>query len=167
MVYHGLKGITCVETAISRIDGEKGKLIYRGYNADELALSSTFEEVAYLILNGAFPTEAELSRFNELLASFRVLPEACERLIRSLPAELDDMAVLRTAVSSFGDISFAFKPTMEQALRLIAAVPSIIAFRKRLADGEEPVQPLDELGFVENYFYMLKGKRPTEAEKSA
>ncbi|KYC84972.1 citrate synthase/methylcitrate synthase [Bacillus licheniformis] len=167
MVYHGLKGITCVETAISRIDGEKGKLIYRGYNADELALSSTFEEVAYLILNGAFPTEAELSRFNELLASFRVLPEACERLIRSLPAELDDMAVLRTAVSSFGDISFAFKPTMEQALRLIAAVPSIIAFRKRLADGEEPVQPLDELGFVENYFYMLKGKRPTEAQKKA
>lgn len=66
MVYHGLKGITCVETAISRIDGEKGKLIYRGYNADELALSSTFEEVAYLILNGAFPTEAELSRFNEI-----------------------------------------------------------------------------------------------------
>jgi len=167
MVYHGLKGITCVETAISRIDGEEGKLIYRGYNADELALTSTFEEVAYLILNGSFPTEAELSQFNEMLASFRVLPEACERLIRSLPAELDDMAVLRTAVSSFGDKSFAFKPTMEQALRLIAAAPSIIAFRKRLTDGKEPVQPLDELGFVEHYFYMLKGKRPTEAQKKA
>ncbi|MFN2746850.1 MULTISPECIES: citrate synthase/methylcitrate synthase [unclassified Bacillus (in: firmicutes)] len=167
MVYHGLKGVTCVETAISHIDGEKGKLIYRGYRADELALASTFEEIAYLILNGTFPKEEELRSFTETLASFRMLPEAAEKLIACLPREFDDMAVLRTVISSFGDKTYTFRPTMEEAVRLIAAAPSIIAFRKRLIDGEEPVQPHAELGFVENYFYMLKGKRPTEAQKKA
>lgn len=167
MVYHGLKGITCVETAISRIDGEKGKLIYRGYNADQLALASTFEEIAYLILNGVFPNEDELQTFKEMLASFRVLPESAEKLIASLPSALDDMAALRTVVSSFGDKTYRFRPTMAEAVRLIAVAPTIIAFRKRLMDGKEPVQPLSELGFVENYFYMLKGKRPTEAQMKA
>ncbi|ATH94872.1 citrate synthase/methylcitrate synthase [Bacillus glycinifermentans] len=167
MVYHGLKGIACVETSISHIDGEKGKLIYRGYNAEQLALTSTFEEVAYLILHGTLPQEEHLRQFNEMLASYRALPESAERLIRSLPAQMDDMAVLRTVISSFGEKTYTFRPTMEEAVRLIAAAPSIIAYRKRLTDGREPVQPLSELGFVENYFYMLKGKRPTEAQKKA
>lgn len=121
MVYHGLKGIACVETSISHIDGEKGKLIYRGYNAEQLALTSTFEEVAYLILHGTLPQEEHLRQFNEMLASYRPLPESAERLIRSLPAQMDDMAVLRTVISSFGEKTYTFRPTMEEAVRLIAA----------------------------------------------
>lgn len=54
MVYHGLKGITCVETSISHIDGEKGHLIYRGHDAKEIALHASFEEAAYLILLDRF-----------------------------------------------------------------------------------------------------------------
>ncbi|MDA7028160.1 citrate synthase/methylcitrate synthase [Bacillus sp. CLL-7-23] len=166
MVHHGLKGVTCVETVISHIDGEKGKLIYRGYDAEQLALTSTFEETAFLILNGTFPKKEELKTFQNMIAPCQ-LPETVELLLRNLPDRLDDMAVLRTVISSFGEKTYTSRPTLEEAVRLIAAAPTIIAFRKRLLDGLEPIQPLADLGFVENYFYMLKNKRPTLAQKKA
>ncbi|MEI1420678.1 citrate synthase CitA [Bacillus cabrialesii] len=167
MVHYGLKGITCVETSISHIDGEKGRLIYRGHHAKDIALNHSFEEAAYLILFGKLPSPEELQTFEGKLAAERNLPEHIERLIQSLPNNMDDMSVLRTVVSAFGENVYTFHPKTEEAIRLIAITPSIIAYRKRWARGERAIAPSSQYGHVENYYYMLTGEQPSEAKKKA
>ncbi|MCT6514376.1 citrate synthase/methylcitrate synthase [Bacillus subtilis] len=167
MVHYGLKGITCVETSISHIDGEKGRLIYRGHHAKDIALNHSFEEAAYLILFGKLPSTEELQVFKDKLAAERNLPEHIERLIQSLPNNMDDMSVLRTVVSVLGENTYTFHPKTEEAIRLIAITPSIIAYRKRWTRGEQAIAPSSQYGHVENYYYMLTGEQPSEAKKKA
>ncbi|AEP85888.1 citrate synthase CitA [Bacillus spizizenii] len=167
MVHYGLKGITCVETSISHIDGEKGRLIYRGHHAKDIALNHSFEEAAYLILFGKLPSPEELHTFEGKLAAERYLPEHIERLIQSLPNNMDDMSVLRTVVSALGENAYSFQPKTEEAIRLIAITPSIIAYRKRWTRGEQAIAPFSQYGHVENYYYMLTGEQPSEAKKKA
>ncbi|MDZ5719625.1 citrate synthase/methylcitrate synthase, partial [Bacillus sp. SXabc123] len=167
MVHYGLKGITCVETSISHIDGEKGRLIYRGQHAKDIALNHSFEEAAYLILFGKLPSSEELQTFEEKLAAERHLPEHIERLIQSLPNNMDDMSVLRTVVSALGENAYTFHPKTEEAIRLIAITPSIIAYRKRWTRDEKAIAPSSQYGHVENYYYMLTGEQPSEAKKKA
>ncbi|KXZ23970.1 citrate synthase/methylcitrate synthase [Bacillus nakamurai] len=167
MIHHGLKGITCAETAISHIDGEKGHLIYRGYEAKVIALQSSFEAAAYLILYGTLPDARELLDFQENLTAERTLPKHIIDLLETLPHHMDDMAVLRTAISSLGTDSFAYPPRPEEAIRLIAVTPTIIAYRYRRIKGEEAAAPNAQYGHAENYLYMLTGRRPTEAQKKA
>ncbi|MCY7995973.1 citrate synthase CitA [Bacillus spizizenii] len=167
MVHYGLKGITCVETSISHIDGEKGRLIYRGHHAKDIALNHSFEEAAYLILFGKLPTTEELQTFEDKLAAERHLPKHIERLIQSLPNNMDDMSVLRTVVSALGENAYSFQPKTEEAIRLIAITPSIIAYRKRWTCGEQAIAPSSQYGHVENYYYMLTGEQPSEAKKKA
>lgn len=167
MVHYGLKGITCVETSISHIDGEKGRLIYRGHHAKDIALNHSFEEAAYLILFGKLPSTEELQVFKDKLAAERNLPEHIERLIQSLPNNMDDMSVLRTVVSALGENTYTFHPKTEEAIRLIAITPSIIAYRKRWTRGEQAIAPSSQYGHVENYYYMLTGEQPSEAKKKA
>ncbi|TYS07407.1 citrate synthase/methylcitrate synthase [Bacillus subtilis] len=167
MVHYGLKGITCVETSISHIDGEKGRLVYRGHHAKDIALNHSFEEAAYLILFGKLPSSEELQTFEGKLAAERHLPEHIERLIQSLPNNMDDMSVLRTVVSALGENAYTFHPKTEEAIRLIAITPSIIAYRKRWTRGEQAITPSSQYGHVENYYYMLTGEQPSEAKKKA
>ncbi|MEC1528232.1 citrate synthase CitA [Bacillus spizizenii] len=167
MVHYGLKGITCVETSISHIDGEKGRLIYRGHHAKDIALNHSFEEAAYLILFGKLPSPEELHTFEDKLAAERHLLEHIERLIQSLPNKMDDMSVLRTVVSALGENAYSFQPKTEEAIRLIAITPSIIAYRKRWTRGEQAIAPSSQYGHVENYYYMLTGEQPSEAKKKA
>ncbi|MCY8600613.1 citrate synthase CitA [Bacillus spizizenii] len=167
MVHYGLKGITCVETSISHIDGEKGRLIYRGHHAKDIALNHSFEEAAYLILFGKLPTTEELQTFEDKLAAERHLPKHIERLIQSLPNNMDYMSVLRTVVSALGENAYSFQPKTEEAIRLIAITPSIIAYRKRWTCGEQAIAPSSQYGHVENYYYMLTGEQPSEAKKKA
>ncbi|MDO3661866.1 citrate synthase CitA [Bacillus sp. C28GYM-DRY-1] len=167
MVHYGLKGITCVETSISHIDGEKGRLIYRGHHAKDIALNYSFEEAAYLILFGKLPSTEELQTFENKLAAERHLPKYIERLIQSLPNNMDDMSVLRTVVSALGENAYTFHPKTEEALRLIAITPSIIAYRKQWTRGEQAIAPSSQYGHVENYYYMLTGEQPSEAKKKA
>lgn len=167
MVHYGLKGITCVETSISHIDGEKGRLIYRGHHAKDIALNHSFEEAAYLILFGKLPSAEELQVFKDKLAADRHLPEHIERLVQSLPNNMDDMSVLRTVVSALGENTYTFHPKTEEAIRLIAITPSIIAYRKRWTRGEQAITPSSQYGHVENYYYMLTGEQPSEAKKKA
>ena len=78
----GLRGVPVADTRISAVDGEKGRLIYRGYNIDELARFSTFEETVYLLLYETLPTSKELEIFKETLASERQLPAGIIRQMK-------------------------------------------------------------------------------------
>ncbi|WP_449621192.1 citrate synthase/methylcitrate synthase [Robertmurraya sp. Marseille-Q9965] len=168
MEHKGLKGIVAAETRISHIDGVKGHLIYRGYDAKELAGKHTFEEVAYLLWYGHLPNKDELLWLKEELRKNRFLTEEMKTIITLLPGSMDLMSVLRTAISAEGGYGkYHFPPTISQAIKLTAMIPTIIAFRKRTIEGIEDVSPRDELAHVENYLYMLTGEFPSFAHAQA
>lgn len=168
MEHKGLKGIIAAETRISHIDGEKGHLIYRGYDAKELAGKHTFEEVAYLMWYGHLPNKGELLWLKEELRKNRFLSEEMKTIITLLPRSMDLMSVLRTAISAeAGYGEYSFPPTISQAIKLTALIPTIIAFRKRALEGGEDISPRADLAHVENYLYMLTGEVPQYAHAQA
>ena len=87
---------------ICDVNGESGRLIYRGYDVDELAAASTFEEVAYLLLYGDLPTPFQLDEFRTALHRQMTLPEPVDEFLRRLPADVSPMAALEAAVAYAG-----------------------------------------------------------------
>ncbi|NRD77915.1 citrate synthase/methylcitrate synthase [Bacillus sp. BRMEA1] len=168
MLQKGLKGIVAAETLISHIDGEKGELIYRGYEIRDLAKNYSFEEVAYLLWNGSFPDPEQLDFLKEQLKQNRELPIYMEKILNLLPPEMDLMSVIRTAVSAeAGNREYGWKPNISQAIRLTALTPTIIAYRTRQLEGKQYVAPRNDLDHVKNYLYMLYGSIPNAAHVEA
>jgi citrate synthase len=163
----GLRGVAVAETSLSLIDGEQGRLIYRGYDARRLARAHSFEAVAHLLWIGRLPAGAEAEAFASRLAAERTLPDWTIRVIEALPADMDMMSALRTAVSALGTRAFTYPPTAEQALMLAAKVPTMIAHRWRRLNGQAPVAPRADLGHAANYLYMLTGELPSPAQVGA
>jgi citrate synthase len=168
MIQKGLKGVVAAETLISHIDGENGLLIYRGYDVGSLTKNHSFEEVAYLLWYGYLPDEIQLSSLKTELKRHRPLPEYMKKIIDLLPQNMDQMSVIRTAISAeAGNFDYGWKPTITQAIRITALAPTIIAYRKRQLEGKEFVPPLDKLDHVANYLYMLTGNQPAHAHVEA
>jgi citrate synthase len=162
----GLKGIIAAETAISHIDGDEGRLIYRGYEINELNKYS-FEEVAYLLWYGKFATNEELKHTKEELRKNRDLDHHFIEILNSLPTNMDMMSVLRTVISASGTSDFNWKPTISQAIKLTSIIPTIIAYRKRNTEGLPFIPPRQDLSHLENYLYMLNGVVPNPAQVKA
>ncbi|MDQ1147607.1 citrate synthase [Bacillus sp. SORGH_AS 510] len=168
MMNKGLKGIVAADTSISHINGENGHLIYRGYEIRSLTQKYSFEETAYLLWYGELPNVEALHVLKEQMKSERVIPDNIKCIIDHLPLSMDMMSVIRTAISAEGgNADYSWKPTLAQAIRLTSLVPTIIAYRKRMLDGKEFVPPRMDLDHVENYLYMLNGKRPLAAHTKA
>jgi citrate synthase len=164
----GLKGVVLDDTRIAFIDGEAGKLVYRGYNIHDLAHRATFEEVSYLLLYGALPNAAQLLEFDgRLRASRPVRAEVIEIIERVKAAH--PMDVLRTAVSS----SVALEENSSEAsvevglpvgIRLIAQVATIVAAQHRIRNGMEAIQPREDLSHAANFLWMMFGREPSEED---
>jgi citrate synthase len=166
----GLEGIIAAETELSLVDGEKGLLIYRGYEAKELALRVSFEEAAYLLWHGQLPTDEQLLHFRVKWKGYRSLPAELTAILDLLPEECDMMSVLRTAISAMGVLDGtdrAWPPQSEAALRYTALLPAIIAYRYRRSEGLASIEPHPELDHVANYLYMLTGTVPQLAHVKA
>jgi citrate synthase len=171
MAARGLKGVVAADTTICDVDGELGKLIYRGYNIHELA-QSTFEETAYLLFKGELPTKAQLAEFNGQLVHHREVEPQVLDFLRSLPRDTPPMTSLRSAVS----MSAAYDPlaedespkaNFEKSIRLTAELTTIVAAIRRLSAGLEPVAPRSDLSHAANFMYMLNGEVPSaDAEKA-
>jgi citrate synthase len=166
-----LSGIVVAESAICSIDPEQGVLMYRGYDIADLAEHSSYEEVAYLLLEGELPSTAQLDAFKEELAD-RELPRAVQALVDGNHRDATPMEMLRTAVSllSFSDPDEASTERAEErrkAIRLIAQLPTIVARHHRLRQGLDPVLPDPTLSYAENFLTMLRGEAPTEQETRA
>ncbi len=164
----GLKGVVLSTSAISFIDGEAGKLVYRGYNIHDLAQHATFEEVAYLLLHGGLPSQTELDAFDARLKAARALPASVLEVIR-LVKDSHPMDALRTAVSALSSFdeshgSIERDVTLAQGERLTAQVATIVAAYHRIRAGEEPVAPRGDLPHGANFLHMLRGAEPTEEE---
>jgi len=159
----GLEGVVAASTSISHVFGEEGRLVFRGYEIDELAGKATYEEVCHLLWKGTLPNRAELDALKRTMAGQRTLPDAAMTALRALPKQADPMDVLRTVVSAAGAaLGIAGAPTFEQAVALTARFPTVIATFARLRDGREPLAPRADLGHAANYLYMLTGKEPEE-----
>ena len=142
----GLKGVVAGRSGICIIDGEQGLLAYRGYNINDLAEHSTFEETTYLLWEGELPARAELADFTTMLAGQRTVPSVVLDQIAATPPEAPPMATLRTAVSALGeldplgeDMSAAANRT--KAARLTAQLATLAAAIQRCRQGLEPVAP--------------------------
>ena len=165
----GLEGIVVARSELCAIDGEKGILVYRGYDIRDLAEHASYEEVAYLLLRGELPSGEELEAFKEALAEARsVSGEGCQVVDLSV-ADGAPMEMLRSAVSatSFDDPdkeSNDEDANQRKAIRLIAKIPTLIARYQRRREGKEPVDPDPELDYAANFLYMLRGEQPSEEE---
>jgi citrate synthase len=167
-IKRGLKDVYFATSEASFIDGNIGKLLYRGYNIDDMARNSTFEETVYLLLFGKLPTAKELSDFDAQLRANRTLPRELLQVIDIVKAS-HPMDVLRTAVSALA----AFDPdtadnskeaTLRKGIRLTAQAPTIVAAHDRIRQGKEAVEPNPRLGHAANFLYMLFGKEPDPEE---
>ncbi len=161
----GLRGAVVGDTRLSSINGEEGKLIYRGIDIHDLARHSTFEEITYLLWFGSLPTQAHLDEFRARLASHRALPPQLLALLRDLPKTGSPMDALRTAVSALGlfdpDVNATSPEShIEKAVRLTAIFPTILAAYHRIAENLEPLAPDPNLDTASNFLYMFDGKAP-------
>jgi citrate synthase len=164
-IHRGLKDVYFERSAATFIDGKAGELRYRGYSIHDLAQHSTFEETAYLLLQGELPTAAELARFDAELKAARRLPPAVLDIISAVKTA-HPMDVLRTAVSALaafdaevGDNSRA--ATVRKGVRLTAQVPMIVAAHARMRSAKSPVAPDASLAHAANFLWMLKGETPS------
>ncbi|MFC0189592.1 citrate synthase/methylcitrate synthase [Fictibacillus aquaticus] len=167
MIAKGLKGIVAAETTISHIDGNEGRLVYRGYEIGDITSRYSFEETSYLLWYGVFPDDKQVKHLTSELKKNRSLSTHMKNVIDQLPKDMDMMSVIRTAVSAEGSSAYGWKPDVTQAIRLTALLPSIIAYRNSQLEGKSFVEPSDEFDHVENYLYMLKGERPSKAHVQA
>ncbi len=158
----GLEGVVAATTAISKVDGAAGRLIYRGYDIHDLACNASFEEVAHLLWFGRLPNRQEFEDLSAKLVAERTIPDIVMQTLRALPAGTDPLDALRTAVSSWGALSVSGLPTVEQSIAVTARSPLFLAAFHRLRCGEEPLESRPELGHAANYLYLLTGEIPRE-----
>jgi citrate synthase len=161
----GLRGAVVGDTRLSSINGEEGKLIYRGIDIHDLARHSTFEEIIFLLWFGSLPTQAHLDEFRARLNKHRALPPQLLALLRDLPKQGSPMDALRTAVSALGlfdpDVNATSRESqIEKAVRLTAIFPTILAAYHRISENLEPVDPDPALDTAANFLYMFNGKAP-------
>lgn len=168
--FPGLEGVIAGETAVSTVDGG---LRYRGYPVTELAEHCTFDEVAYLMLHGELPKQAELNAFQDRVVAARKLPEPLRPLFQAIPKHVAPMDVLRTAVSVLGH----FDPEAEdnspaanvrKAERLYAQIPLAIADQYHISRGRPPIAPRNDLAnHAAHFMYLIRGKEAKPAEVKA
>jgi 2-methylcitrate synthase len=170
----GLEGIVAGESAICSV--EQGKLIYRGYEIHDLAAHATFEEVAFVLLEGHKPSADELKRFKQEIVAERALPEPVVQFLLSSGPMLKSgtavpMDILRTAVSLLGNLdkesqSVDAAANLRKSKRLLAKVPTIIGHMQNVIDGREIVERKTggdpSLSHAANLLYLMTGLKPSK-----
>jgi 2-methylcitrate synthase len=167
--FAGLRGVAAATSSISDVNGEKGELIYQGFNIHDLAEHATFEEVIFLLWNKCLPSRAELAELEQALRASYEVPAELLALMKQFPREADPIDVLRTAISAleFYDANsrdISRETSIKTAIRLTAQFPTIVAAGDRLRRGLEPITPDASLNIAANFLYMLKGQQPDARE---
>lgn len=164
-VRRGMDDLVVDTTAISWVDGQQGRLYYRGYRIEDLARGATFEEVAYLLLCGQLPNVKQLTSFSWKLRQLSHTPEKIIRVLQELPRNTPPLAALQTALAALGCTDPGPKYSEEEtllglAMRIIAQTPVILAAFYRLHQGSPMLSARDDLSHAENFLYMLHGRVP-------
>ena len=165
----GLRGVVAAQSAIGDVNGEKGILIYQGYDIHDLAEHSTFEEVVFLLWNGRLPKADELEELKGRLRRNYEVPAEVIASMKSFPKDADPMDVLRTTVSSLDFYDKNGHGTdrehaVKAAVRVSGQIGTISAAWDRIRNGKEVIAPDTSLSIAENFLYMLRGEKPDEHE---
>jgi citrate synthase len=154
MAGSGLDGVVAATTRLSHVDGERGELVIAGYQIGDLAEYATFEETTWLLWHGDLPSSDQLDTFRSALAADRRIPDATLTLLRDCACRrIEAMDALRMAAGTLSLVS-------DEAMGILARVPTIVASYWRLRHGQEPLAPRGDLSHTANFLYMLTGDTP-------
>ena len=160
----GLRNIPIADTKISYIDGEKGKLIYRGFDILDLTKNSNFEETCFLLLHDHLPNQKEFDEFKNNLRESRPIAVQMQKNMKNWRKNADPMDVLQAFVAAlagyYNEQGTAKEVSYQRAINLIAKIPTIIASWEQIRNGKEPIQPDPDLSHSANFLYMLNGEKP-------
>ena len=158
----GYKNTGATTSAITFLDGEEGILRYRGYSIEELAANATFMEVAYLLIYGKLPTQAELDAFNLDVSRHAMIHEDVKKILDGFPSYAHPMGVLASLICSltaFYPDSLAPNQTKEQLdhsiIRLMAKMPTMVAWAYKKSKGRPENYPDTELDYCSNFLQMM------------
>jgi len=164
-VIPGLEGIAIAESGVSFVDGQAGRLEYRGHCIEQLAEHSNFEETSYLLLYGHLPNQSQLDEFISGLRAVSKLKYKIVELLKCLPETGHPMDALQAVIAAIG----MFYPPRHNldddqrniaCRRLIAKTPSVVAGFQRLRSGDDIIIPRNDLSLAANFLYMIHGKEP-------
>jgi citrate synthase len=174
----GLQGVPATQSSISFLDGQKGLLTYRGYPIVDLAQHSTFEETAWLLINGELPDRDQLTAFDAELrnSTNRRVKYNVRDIMKFLPIDGHPMEALQTCVASLG----MFYPGQERMtangvnadsefveqmiIKTLASMATLVAMWEHIRRGDDPVQPRADLTYAENFLYMMNEREPDAVE---
>ncbi|HEX6065570.1 MAG TPA: citrate synthase [Longimicrobiales bacterium] len=165
----GLEGVVAAQTALSHVYGEEGRLVYAGYEIEDLAENASFEEVCHLLWFGDLPNSKQLEDLRQRIAESAAVDPAIIEICRMADQHDHPMATLRTAISALSFFDDDAEDNSEQAnlrkaVRLTGQAVTITAAIERVRRGEQPVAPRADLRLAENFLYMLRRKAPDELE---
>ncbi|WP_129668362.1 citrate/2-methylcitrate synthase [Phytoactinopolyspora endophytica] len=163
----GLADVVAATTSISDIDGEQGRLFYRGYDIHDIAQRISFEECVHLLQRGTLPTRQELDGLTADLAEDRRIGATTEALLPHVIRSGAPMEALRTLVSSLSvDDADAADSSIEadrrKATRLVAQMPILVARYEAARNGRDVAGLHPELGIAGNFLQQITGERPAE-----
>lgn len=166
-VKKGLEGVIADTTNVSKVMPEINALVYKGYPVGDLAENCEFEEVAYLLWNDDLPNEVQLAEFKGKEKAYRAISSELKDVIKKFPKTAHPMDTIRTGVSFLGmederTFDNSEDVNRDKALKLLAAIPTMIAADYRTRNGKEIIEPDLSLGFSENFFHMCFGEVPAK-----
>jgi len=157
----GFMSTASCSSAITFLDGNKGVLQYRGYPIEQLAEQSSYLEVCYLLMNAKLPNKAELDEFVTIITNHTMLHEALKRFFSGFRRDAHPMAIMVGVVGAlaafYHDHMDIHEPEhrMITVQRLVAKMPTIAAWSYRYATGKPFIYPDNNLGYTENFLYMM------------
>ena len=160
----GLEDVVTGQSSICFIDGQEGRLLYRGYDIVDLAPKSTYEETAFLLWNGHLPTVQELNSFSADLTAKRAVPDGVLSILSSLPANCDAMDALRVCVAALGIYDDPMYTPQEKAQSIAAKIGTIVPAIHRHKHNQDIIAPRDELSYSANLLYMVTGEVPSKED---
>jgi citrate synthase len=162
----GFMSTAACESKITYINGEKGILLHRGYPIAELAAHKDFIEVAFLLIHGELPTEAEHEELARFIKQEQPIDSETIELFKGLSTTGHPMGMLISAVGALAakyhaDIDLKTEEgRMQAALQMIAKISNLAAMAYRHGQGQAFVAPDESLGYAENFLYMMFGTKP-------
>jgi len=162
-VPRGLEGVLVASTELTKIDGQAGRLVYRGYDVTELAGVVPYEAVAHLLWFGQLPTKQQLAKLGSQLSINRQLPPVVTEFLEQSARVAEPLSLLQTSISILGGLEETRTASITDAsIALTARMPTILAAGYRLRHNQAPLAARTDLGHVANYLYILTGSVPKQ-----
>ena len=159
----GFLSTASCQSSITFIDGEKGRLLYRGYPIEQLATQCDFLDTCYLLLKGDLPNETQRGDFHKLVISHTMVHEQMQFFLRGFRRDAHPMAVLTGLIGAlsafYHDSTDIHNPEHREiaAIRLISKLPTLVAMAYKYGVGQPYMYPRNDLSYAGNFLRMMFG----------